>query len=212
MNYVIILLTSLIILLILKIVIGANINQIKNKGNNKKIEKIINKFPSNREICENVLKKLEKNVEIQESKESKTSYYIAVTNKIIIGNIQNNVARVQTIIHECIHSTQNRRILLFNYIYSNLYNLYFFVLLILFITKKINNELLHLFVFFIISILWFIIRNYLEVDVMTRAEYETKEYINETNIIKEEEKKTLIQYYKELNQIRNTNICFFIIF
>ena len=212
MNYVIILLVNFTVLIILKLVIGANINQIKKKGKNKEIEEITYQYPNNKEICEYILKKFGKNVEIKEEKESKTSYYITVTNTIIIGNIQDNAARIQTIVHECIHSVQNRKILLFNYIYSNLYNLYFIILLILFITKKVNNELLQIFIFFMISILWFIIRNYLEVDAMTRAEYETKEYINETNIVDKEKKNKLIKYYKELNKIRNSNIHFFIIF
>lgn len=212
MNYVIILIISLIVLIILKIVIGANINQIKKIGNNKEIEDIICKFPNNREICEYILRKFKQNVTIKEEKESQTSYYIAITNTIIIGNIKSNTARIQTIIHECIHSAQNRRILIFNYIYSNLYNLYFLILLILFITKKINNGLLQLFIFFIISMLWFIIRSYLEIDAMIRAEYETKEYINQTNMIEKNQQNKLIQYYKELNKIRYTNIYIFIIF
>lgn len=201
MEYAIILIISFIILIILKKVIGANIKQVKEIGNNKQIEEITCKFPNNKEICEYIIKKFKKNVKIKEEIESKTSYYIAITNTIIIGNIQNNTTRIQTIIHECIHSAQNKRILIFNYIYSNLYNLYFLILLILFITKKSNNELLQLFIFFIISILWFIVRSYLEVDAMIRAEYETKEYINQTNIIEKEKQNELIQYYKELNKI-----------
>lgn len=212
MDYVIILVINLIVVLILKLVLGANIRKLKIKGSSKEIENLTDKFPRNIEICKYILRKFNKDVKIREDKDSNTSVYIVATNTIIIANIKSSCARIQTVIHECIHSTQNRKILMFNYIYSNLYNLYFIVLLILFITKNINNILLQLFIFLISSIIWFIIRAYLEVDAMIRAEYETKEYIKEKNIIGKEEQSKLIKYYKELNEIRNTNIYISLVF
>lgn len=211
MNYTIILITSLIILVVLKIVIGANISKVKKIGNNKEIEEIVNKFPDNIKICNDILNDINKKVKIKEDENSKTSYYVVVTDTIIIGKV-NSPARIQTTIHECIHSMQNKKTLIFNYIYSNLYNLYFLILLVLFATNKINSQLLHVFIFFMISVLWFVIRSYLEIDAMIRAEYETEKYIDKINILNLVEKNKLMEYYRNLNKIRNTNIHIFIIF
>ena len=57
--------------------------------------------------------------------------YIAITSTIFIADVKNTFTRVQTIVHECLHSVQNRRTLLFNFIFSNLYFLYFIAVCIL---------------------------------------------------------------------------------
>ena len=68
-----------------------------------------------------------KNVKIEEAKDTGTSLYIAVTNKISIADMKNNYARIQTIAHECIHSCQDRRLLLFNFIFLlNFYKIHLF--------------------------------------------------------------------------------------
>ena len=74
---------------------------------------IANKLPENKEICKAILKKLHnENVKIQENedKDNKTSLYIAISNTIFIANIKDTFTRVQTIAHECIHSTQNKKL------------------------------------------------------------------------------------------------------
>ena len=60
-----------------------------------------------------------KDVQIEQAKDTKTSLYIAVTNKISIADLKDNYGRIQTIAHECMHSVQDRRLLLFNFIFSN---------------------------------------------------------------------------------------------
>ena len=104
------------------------LKKIKDFGReNKDLDGIVKKYPSNVEICKFMLGKLKNdNVKIEENKDYQSSFYIAISNKIIIANIEKSYTRIQTIAHECLHSIQDRRKLLFNYIYSNIY----FILLI----------------------------------------------------------------------------------
>ena len=53
--------------------------------------------------------------------------------------MKNNYARIQTIAHECLHSCQDRTLLMFNFIFSNINMIYFFVISILTLFKIINN-------------------------------------------------------------------------
>ena len=115
---IVIIIVNIVAIILLKI--GLNIHfkdvqKIKEIGYDKELNKIGNKFPTNIEICKNILEKLNnKDVKIEEDKDSKTSLYIAISNKIIIADIQDTFTRIQTIAHECLHSVQNRKILLFN--------------------------------------------------------------------------------------------------
>ena len=52
------------------------------------------------------------NVKVEEDKDSEASLYIAITNKISIANIQKTYTRIQTLAHECLHSIQDRKLLL----------------------------------------------------------------------------------------------------
>jgi len=123
----------LLAIILFKFIFKINIKKIKEKQENKELENITDKFPNNIEIAKEMLKMLDnKNVKIEEAKDTGTSLYIAVTNKISIADMKNNYARIQTIAHECIHSCQDRRLLLFNFIFSNINN-------ILYNNKCINN-------------------------------------------------------------------------
>ena len=93
---------------------------------NKELEKVTDKFPENVEIAKEMLEMLDnKGVTIEEGHNTKTSLYIAITNKISIADMKNNYARIQTIAHECLHSCQDRTLLLFNFIFSNINMIYF---------------------------------------------------------------------------------------
>lgn len=118
------------------------------------------------------------NVQIEENKESKVSLYIAATNKIIIANIKDTFTRIQTIAHECLHSIQNRRILLFNFAFSNILLLYFIVALAL-ILLNIGNSLIYILVFIFMSIIQYAVRSYLENEAMSKAIYVAKDYMEE---------------------------------
>ena len=103
--------TLIAILIILKLIFKIDFKELKKLEINENLNKITNKFPENIKICETILSKLKnKNVKIEEDKESNTSLYIVLTNKIIIANLKNSYARIQTIAHECVHSIQNRNI------------------------------------------------------------------------------------------------------
>ena len=118
MEYIVIIIIAIITVLLLKIGLNVrlrDLKKVKELGYDENLKKIADKFPENIEICREVLKKLNnETVAVEENKESKASLYIAVTNKIIIANIKDTFTRIQTIAHECLHSVQSRRILLFN--------------------------------------------------------------------------------------------------
>ena len=66
-----------------------------------------------------------------------------LTNKILVGNTHGSFTRIQTIAHECLHSIQDRKILIFNFIYSNIYFLYWIIICGLVIFKKLSNEMIY---------------------------------------------------------------------
>lgn len=205
---IIIIVISVITIILLKIGLNVkikDIKKIKEIGYDKELNKIANKFPENKEICEEILKKLNnKNVKIEENKESKTSLYIAITNKIIIADIKDTFTRIQTIAHECLHSAQNKKILLFNFIYSNFYLLYFIVSLVL-ILFNIGERLIFIQGFIFLSIVYLIIRCYLENEAMSKAIFVAKEYMEEQERINEnitrQEVDLLVEKFDVLNKI-----------
>ncbi len=181
------------------------LKKIKDFGReNKDLDEIVKKYPSNIEICKFMLKKLKNdNVKIEENKEYQSSFYIAISNKIIIANIEKSYTRIQTIAHECLHSIQDRRKLLFNYIYSNIYILTFIIILILGIAKLIPEHLKTtiICIYAIMGYIYYSVRSFLENDAMIKAKFLSKEYIDNVNISTEEEKKLIIKKYEELYEI-----------
>jgi len=191
----------IVILILLKLILKINFKELKELEKNEKLDKITNKFPENIEICKSILKKLEnESVKIEEDKQSKTSLYIAISNKIIIANLKNNYARIQTIAHECIHSIQNRNLLIFNFIFSNIYLIYYTISIILTWFGIFKNYLLQLIIILILSFIYYIIRSYLETDAMTKAEFVAKKYIEESNVCSKEEQKELLREYSKINE------------
>lgn len=189
-----------------------NIKEVKELAMNKELNTLTNKYPSNVEICKEILKKLHnENVKIEENLESESTLYMALSNKIIIGNTHNSFTRIQTMAHEALHSIQNRKLLLFNFIYSNIYLLYFLVISVLVIVKKLPNTLLFTNILLILSFIYYVIRVYLENDAMIKAEYVAKEYLEEQNISTKEELHKIIEGFKKLNKhcIKATNLSLF---
>jgi len=198
----IIAISLILVLIILKLILKINFRELKELETNEKLGQISNKFPENIEICKKILKKLKnENIEIEENKESKTSLYIAITNKIIIGNLKDSYVRIQTIAHECVHSIQNRNVLLFNFFFSNVYLIYFSIVIILTIFSVFNNYFLQLIIILILSFIYFMVRSYLETEAMTESEFVAKEYIKESNVSTDEEKEELINGYKKINKV-----------
>lgn len=63
-----------------------------------------------RNLQANIKKLNKEDVKVEEDNSSKTSVYLVFKNKIVIGKA-NVITRIQTVIHECIHSTQDKRLL-----------------------------------------------------------------------------------------------------
>ena len=194
----------IIVTIILQIVVGSvfkiNLKKIKSIGMEENLNLIAEKYPENVEICKEILKKLKnETVKIEEDKEAKTTLYLALTNKIFIADTKNSYTRIQTMAHECLHSIQDRKMLMFNFIFSNIYILYFAVIVVLKIFKVINNSLLYLNIFLILSIVYYMIRVFLENDAMIKAKYLAKEYLEEKNISTKEEISKLVDGYARLN-------------
>ena len=194
MEYIITIAIMAISIILLKIGLNIHIKdikKIKEIGYDKELNKIASKFPANKEICTKILEKLDnKKVKIEEEKDSKTSLYIAISDKIIIANIKDTFTRIQTIAHECLHSVQNRTMLLFNFIFSNISLLYFLVAIFL-VLFNVLDGFVFIQIYIGIGIISYVIKSYLETDAMTKAFYIAKEYMEETakasaNITKEE--------------------------
>lgn len=204
MDLIIIVCVLILALLILAIIYEISLRKIKEfvDKEEEKFQKKVDKYPSNIEICKEMLKKLKNDtVKIEEDKNAKTSMYIAVTNKITIADVKNSYTRIQTLAHECLHSVQNRKILLFNFIYSNIYLLYFFLCTILAVFNKIKNGMLYVSIMLILSYIYYFVRSYLENDAMIKAKYLAKDYMSEKNITEKEEIDNIIESYEKLNNI-----------
>ncbi len=208
MEYIITIAIMAISIILLKIGLNIHIKdikKIKEIGYDKELNKIASKFPDNKEICTKILEKLDnKKVKVEEEKDSKTSLYIAISDKIIIANIKDTFTRIQTIAHECLHSVQSRTMLLFNFIFSNISLLYFLVAIFL-VLFNVLDGFVFIQIYIGIGIISYVIKSYLETDAMTKAFYIAKEYMEETakasaNITKEEAD-ILLDNIAKLNKI-----------
>ena len=127
----VIIIIAIIAIVIIYFFMGMNVKELTKVANNSKLNKIADKYPENKEICKSILKMLGNDTtKIEENVESDTTLYIAIQNKILVGNTHGSFTRIQTLAHECLHSIQNRKILIFNFIYSNIYFLYWIVIII----------------------------------------------------------------------------------
>lgn len=202
MENIIIIGISIITLIMMKIIFRINIKEIKKVGMDEELNKLVEKYPSNKEICKKILKKIKnENVTIEENTESETTMYIAMTNKITIADTKGSYSRIQTMAHECIHSIQPRRMLMFNFIYSNIYIIYYLISIILLILKKIPNEILIINIYLIMSLIYYMIRIQLENEAMYKAKYLAKEYMEEEEISNKEEIEKIVEGFENLNNL-----------
>ena len=202
MEYAIIVIFLIFILILLAVIYKFSMKDIKAMAEDKDLDNIIKKMPENKQICEEILKKLNNTeVTIQEDEKASNCLYIAATNKIIIGNLRQNYTRVQTIAHECLHSIQDKRILKFNFIYSNIYLLYFAIISILALFKVLPYKMTFLNILIIASYIYYFVRSYLENDAMTKARFLAKEYMEEKNILEKQDINKVIAKYDKLNNL-----------
>lgn len=203
MELLIIIAILIITIILIRIVYKINIKQIKQIGeNSKKLDEIVKRYPSNIEICRSILKELNnEKVRIQEDKEANNCLYIAVLDKILIANMRDSFTRIQTIAHECLHSVQDRRILLFNFIYSCFYLVFFYALVLLGLFKLLPSKMLLISIYVILSYIYFFVRSYLENDAMIKARFLANDYMEAVNISTKDEIQEIIQEYDKLNNL-----------
>ena len=202
MEFLVIAILSLIIGVILRYFFDVSIKEIKELAQKPNLDKIVEKYPNNQQVAQELLKKLNnENVKIEENENAESSLYIAISDKIFIGNIQKSYTRIQTISHECLHSVQNRKLLIFHFILSNLYLFYFAILAILGILKILPFQMTFLISFVLIGMLFYAVRIYLENDAMIKAPFLAKEYMQGKQISSLEEIEEVMNGYDELNQI-----------
>ena len=204
MELVIVIIICIISILTLYIVFEINKKKLIQIASDKELDEITKKLPGNRAICEEYLKMLNnKNVKIKEDKSNakQASLYIALTNTIFIANIKDSFTRIQTIAHECLHSIQNRKILLFNFIFSNIYILYWILVTILTGVKVINNHMLQITILMLLGFVYYFVRSGLETEAMTKAEYLANDYMNKSNILKQDEIDRINKKYSKMNNL-----------
>ena len=166
------------------------------------LNEIAKKYPKNTEICTDVLEMLgNKTTKIEEDETSEATLYLVTHDKISIGNTHESFTRIQTMAHECLHSVQDKRILLFNFIYSNIYLFYFILSIISMVFKVFQNKILYISIFLILSLIYYAIRNYLENDAMIKARYIAKEYMESEDILYNEENLKIIEGFDKLNDL-----------
>ena len=204
----IIIIIAIIAIIIILFMMKTNVKELEQIALDKELNTISEKFPDNIEISKAILEKLKnKTTKIEEDKESEATLYIAIQDKISIGNTHKSFTRIQTIAHECLHSIQDRKMLIFNFIYSNIYLLYFAIICILVILIKLDNTMMYSNIFLILSFIYYVIRVFLENDAMIKAQYIAKEYMQEQEVVTEEEVNKIYEGFKNLNKglIKDTN-------
>ncbi len=203
MEFLVIAIIVLVVIISQKSLFGYDVKRIKGIAENRKeLDELAKKYPSNIELCKTYLKMLKnETVKVEENKESDASLYIAISNKITIANVRDSFTRIQTIAHECLHSVQDRKMLLFNFIYSNIYILYFIVICILALFKILPYKLMFLTILIILGMVYYAVRAYLENDAMIKAKYLAKEYIDDAKITTKEETDKIVDGFDELNNI-----------
>lgn len=209
----IIIIVTIIAIIVIYSMMNVKIKELKAIALNKELNEIAKKLPTNKEICEQILKKLGNNTtQIEENENSEATLYIAIQDKITIGNTHNSFTRIQTVAHECLHSIQDKKMLIFNFIFSNIYLVFFIIICILTVCKKLSNEIMYSNIFLILSLIYYVIRIFLENDAMIKAQFLAKEYMQESKYIGNSEIDKIYHGFEELNKecVKGTNCSLFI--
>lgn len=207
MEIIVILIMSIIIIVSLTIISKFSFKKmklIKEIGEDKNLNELTNVLPENEQIAKEILAKLKnENVKIRTgSASSQTSLYIVASNTIFIANIKNTFTRVQTIAHECIHSVQDKALLWFNFIFSNIYILYWVIITILTLINKISNPSIYAIILVMMSMILFFVRSYIETDAMTKARFLAKEYMEDKgDVVSKKNIETIVENYDKINSV-----------
>ena len=205
MNKIIVIVICILVLILTKVGLNIKFKSLKQfkTRTNEKARKMIEKFPEDEKMCNEILKKLRNNsnVKVTINEEYNSCLYTVYNNTITIGKFKEDYIKPQTIAHECVHSCQNKVMLWFNFIISNIFNLFFIVTLLLAIFNKLPYTNIFLVILSALAFIQYTVRNILELDAMTRAPYIAKEYLKENNILNEQEIKDLLEEYEDVNKI-----------
>lgn len=201
------------IIIILAYIFNINLKKIKAISEKQCEDKLIleelKKLPSNSQICKEILEELENsNVEVVENNEYNTSLYTVYNNRITIGNIKNKIYEVQTISHECIHSIQNKKMAISNFVISNIYIIYFYFILIGTILNKIfnfnslifENKMFNIIILLLLGMCQYAIRSLLETEAILESKHLAKKYYEKKGI-KTDIINKIIKEYSETNTI-----------
>ena len=209
----IIVIVAVIAIVIINSMMKINVKELEKIALDSELNEIAKKYPKNVEICKSILEKLEnKTTKIEEDTTSEGTLYIAIQDKISIGNTHESFTRIQTMAHECLHSVQNKNMLIFNFIFSNIYFIYFIVICVLAILRNLPNEMLFSNILLILSFIYYVIRIFLENDAMIKAELLAKEYMEELKLSSKNELDKIFKGFKKINDIgiKGTNSSLFI--
>lgn len=214
MEIIVILIMSIIIIASLTIISKFSLKKmklIKEIGEDKNLNELTNVLPENEQIAKEILAKLKnENVKIRTGgASSQTSLYIVASNTIFIANIKNTFTRVQTIAHECIHSVQDKALLWFNFIFSNMYILYWVIITILTLINKISSPSIYAIILVMMSMVLFFVRSYIETDAMTKARFLAKEYMEDKgDVVSKKNIENIVENYDKINSdgIKFTNL------
>ncbi len=204
MNEIITIIILLMTLIILKFGLNIKFKPLKelNSRTSEGLKIISNKFSDDEKMCRYILKMIKnENVKVKVDKKFDGCLYNIVNNTITIGKFKEDYIKPQTIAHECIHSTQSKNTLWFNFIISNISNIYFFVIMILTLFNKIEYTSICTLILLMLGIIKYVLRNYLENDAMIRARFLSEKYLEEKDNITEEEKEKLLKEYDYINSI-----------
>lgn len=196
------------ILIGLKIVLGVSIKKMNELSQKSPLDELTKRLPDSIQMGKEMLAMLKNDsVKIEKSTDEKsdTSLYLVMGNKIIIANGNGSYAGVQTMAHECLHSVQNKKMLWFNFIYSNCYIIYTLSVIILTVLSVIKNTTMQLYILTLLGFVFYAVRSYLETDAMTKARYLARDYLEKKQMHSNEEIDSLIAAYDEINKARNTN-------
>lgn len=192
----------LVSIMLFKYVFKIDFKKAEKLREDKELEKLTDKFPDNVQIAKEMLKMLgNEKVKVEQTANTQTSLYIAILNKISIADIKNNYSRIITIAHECMHSVQDRRLQLFNFIFSNINIIYFIVATILTMTGVIQNTMTQIFILTLFAMIKFAVRGFLEIEAITKSKYLAKEYIESKNLINKKEIESIMEKYDAINKV-----------
>lgn len=171
-------------------------------GNDEYLDNETSKYPENIDICKYYLKKLDnESVKIEENKNSNSTLYLVASNKIFIADLKDSYTRIQTIAHECLHSVQDKKLLWLNFIFSNIFLLYFIIIFILELFNVLPYKMMFLGILSIFGLVYYSVRMYLENDAMIKAKFLAKEYMEDINISNKDDIDKIVKKFEKLNDI-----------